>query len=35
MGVTNGNAAFGRMLESLLGPVRDGADPFVYDGIIV
>ena len=28
MGVTNGNAAFQRMLENLLEPVRDCADPF-------
>ena len=34
MGVTNGNAAFQRMLESLLEPVRDCADPFVEDVII-
>ena len=31
MGVTNGNAAFQRMLENLLEPVRDCADPFVDD----
>ena len=34
MGVTNGNAAFQRMLENLLEPVRDCADPFVDDVII-
>ena len=34
MGVTNGNAAFQRMLENLLEPVRDCADPFVDDMII-
>ena len=34
MNVTNGNAAFQRMLENLLEPVRDCADPFVDDGII-
>ena len=34
MGVTNGNAAFPRMLENLLEPVRDCADPFVDDVII-
>ena len=34
MGVTNGNAAFQRMLENLLEPVRDCADPFVNDMII-
>ena len=34
MGVTNGNAAFQRMLENLLEPVRDCADPFVDDPII-
>ena len=34
MGVTNGNAAFQRMLENLLEPVRDCADPFVEDVII-
>ena len=33
-GVTNGNAAFQRMLENLLEPVRDCADPFVDDVII-
>ena len=34
MGVTNGNAAFQRMLGILLVPVRDCADPFVNDVII-
>ena len=34
MGVTNGNAAFQRMLENLLEPVRDCADPFVDDVVI-
>ena len=34
MGVTNSNAAFQRMLENLLEPVRDCADPFVDDVII-
>ena len=34
MGVTNGNAAFQRMLEKLLEPVRDCADLFVDDVII-
>ena len=34
MGVTNGNAAFQRMLENLLEPVRDCADPFLDDVII-
>ena len=34
MAVTNGNAAFQRMLENLLEPVRDCADPFVDDVII-
>ena len=34
MGVTNGNAAFQRMLENLLEPVRDCADPIVDDVII-
>ena len=34
MGVTNGNAAFQRMLENLVEPVRDCADPFVDDVII-
>ena len=29
MGVTNGNAAFQRMLENPLEPVRDRADPFI------
>ena len=33
-GVTNGDAAFQRKLENLLEPVRDYADPFVYDVII-
>ena len=33
-GAKNGNAAFGRMMEDLLGPVRDCADPFVDDIII-
>ena len=33
MGVTNGNAAFHTMLEKLLEPVRDCADPFVDDVI--
>ena len=31
MGAKNGNAAFQRMMEDLLGPVRDCADPFVDD----
>ena len=31
MGVTNGNAAFQRMLENLLEPVPDCADAFVDD----
>ena len=31
MGVTNGNAASKQMLENLLEPVRDCADPFVDD----
>ena len=35
MGVTNGRAAFQRMLENLLEPVRDCEDPFVDDVIIV
>ena len=35
MGVTNGNAAFQRMHENLLEPLRDCADPFVDDVIIV
>ena len=35
MGGINGNAAFQRMLENLLEPVRDCADPFVDDVIIV
>ena len=34
MGAKNGNAAFQRMMEDLLGPVRDRADPFVDDIII-
>ena len=34
MGAKNGNAAFQRMIEDLLGPVRDCADPFVDDIII-
>ena len=34
MGVTNGNAAFQRMTEDLLAPVRDCADPFVDDIIV-
>ena len=34
MGVTNRDAAFQRMLENLLEPVRDGADPFVDEVII-
>ena len=34
MGAKNGNAAFKRMMEDLLGPVRDCADPFVDDIII-
>ena len=34
MGAKNGNAAFVRMIEDLLGPVRDCADPFVDDIII-
>ena len=34
LGVTNGNAAFQRMMENLLVPVRDYADPFVDDVII-
>ena len=34
MGVTNGNAAFQLMLENLLEPVRDCADPFV-DVVII
>ena len=32
--VTNGNAALQRMLENLLEPVHDCADPFVKDVII-
>ena len=36
MGVTNGNAAFQRMLENLLEPVRDCADPpFFFLGMAV
>ena len=35
MGVTNGNAAFQRMLEDLLALVHDCANPFVDDVIIV
>ena len=34
MGTKNGNAAFQRMIEDLLGPVQDCADPFVDDIII-
>ena len=34
MGAKNGNAAFQRMMEDLLGPVMDCADPFVDDIII-
>ena len=34
MGAKNGNAAFQRMMEDLLGPVRDCANPFVDDIII-
>ena len=34
MGAKNGNAAFQRMMEDLVGPVRDCADPFVDDIII-
>ena len=34
MGATNGNAAFERMIEDQLGPVRHCADPFVDDIII-
>ena len=34
MGAKNGKAAFQRMMEDLLGPVRDCADPFVDDIII-
>ena len=34
LGVTNGNAAFQGMLENLLKPVRDCADPLVDDVII-
>ena len=35
MGVTNGNAALQRMLQNLLKPLRDYADPFVDDVTIV
>ena len=34
MAAKNGNAAFQRMIEDLLGPFRDCADPFVDDIII-
>ena len=34
MGAKNGNAVFQRIMEDLLGPVRDCADPFVDDIII-
>ena len=34
MGAQNGNAAFQRMMEDLLGPVWDCADPFLDDIII-
>ena len=34
MGANNGNAALKRMMEDLLGPVRDDADPLVDDIII-
>ena len=34
MGAKNGNAAFQRMMEDLLVPGRDCADPFVDDIII-
>ena len=34
IGAKNGNAAFQRMMEELLGPVRDCANPFVDDIII-
>ena len=34
MGAKNSNAAFQRMMEDLLGPVRDCANPFVDDIII-
>ena len=34
MGAKNGNAAFQRMMEDLLQPVRDSADPFVDDIMI-
>ena len=33
-GAKNGNAAFQRMMEDLLQPARDCADPFVDDIII-
>ena len=34
MGAKNGNAVFQRMMEDLLGCVRDCADPFVDDIIM-
>ena len=34
MGAKNGVAVFQRIMEDLLGPVRDCADPFSYDIII-
>ena len=34
MGANNGNALFQRLMEYLLGPVRDCADPFADDIII-
>ena len=34
MGAKNGNAVFQRMMEDLLGPVRDCADPFLDDIVI-
>ena len=34
MGAKNGNAAFQRMMDDLLQPVRDCSDPFVHDVII-
>ena len=34
MGAKNGNAPFQRMMEDLLGPVRDCVNPFVDDIII-
>ena len=34
MGAKNDNAAFQRMMEDLLGPIRDCADLFVHDIII-